>query len=88
MSCYPTILVASKFVTWVAWKRLPPELRAQVKAKRHPQGTFLTALGPAGWPWVQEQAQRWGVREWRRGAWRVVKGNSLILTIGVPGGRR
>jgi len=78
---HPMVLVASRYATWVAWKRLEPELRAQIKAKRHPKGTFLTAAGPCGWPWVQEQARKYGVLEWRRGAWRVAKGSNLFRTI-------
>ena len=68
-----TALVASKIAVWIGWKRLPAEIRQFVKAKRHPRGTFLTALGPVGEQWIVEQVRRWGEREWRRGAWRVTR---------------
>jgi hypothetical protein len=76
---WPTVLVASRIAVWVHWKRLEPEIRREVRAKRHPRGVFLTATGPCGWPWVQEQARRYGLREWRRGAWRTVSMDKSIF---------
>jgi len=72
-----TVLVADGLRVYAAWKRLPPELRAAVRAKRNHPGIFLTPLSPLGEAWVIEQVRRFGECERRRGAWRVSKAHSL-----------
>lgn len=70
-SKYP-LLVASRYRSWLDWKRLEIGRRMRIKATRHSKGYYFKPTDPTdAWAveWIDALASRYGTLKWTKRGW-------------------